>query len=83
VADINPGEPLPVRMPNGVMDYLERGSTPVEQAEAECAAATGDPESYERALARHNDPCRVSSVRYTGRPILTMIIEALESIEED
>ena len=70
----------PLRMPNGVMDYLERGATPVEQAEAECAAAVGNPETYERALERHRT--NSSSVRYSGRPIMTMIIEALESIEE-
>ena len=44
----------PVRMPNGVRDYLERGTTPAELAEAECAAAA-DPDggrSCEAAVRR-------------------------------
>lgn len=68
----------PVRMPNGVMDYLERGTTPVEAAEAETRAAVGDPETYERALARQQE--RLSqppTVRHTGTPILTRLFELL------
>jgi hypothetical protein len=68
----------PVRMPDGVMDYLERGTTPVAAAEAETQAAAGDPETYERALERRRT--RTSSpVRQYGRPIMTMLAEALEA----
>lgn len=65
----------PVRMPNGVMDYLENGTDPVTLAEAECAAAAGDPDSYERAKAWHEDPNRPSSVRITGRSPLAVLAE--------
>ena len=68
----------PVRMPNGVMSYLQRGATPVEQAEAEALAATGDPETYERALARQEARrLEPPSVRHRGRPLMMMIAEAL------
>lgn len=67
-----------VRMPNGVTDYLERGTTPVEAAEAELRAATGDPETYERAVARQeqrrNEP---PMIWHTARPIMTMLAELL------
>lgn len=78
-----PEEFAPVRMPNGVMDYLERGTTPVEAAEAELRAAVGDPETYERALARqHERRNEPPAVRHTGRPIMTMLAEALGLDEE-
>jgi hypothetical protein len=72
-----------VRMPNGVMDYLENGADVVEVAEAEAKSAVGDPRSYERARARLEDPNRKSSVRYTGTPILTSLFRALAATETD
>jgi hypothetical protein len=71
-----------VRMPNGVMDYLENGADVVEVAEAEAMSAAGDPRSYERARARLEDPNRKSSVRHTGTPILTRLFELLAAEEE-
>lgn len=67
-------ETYPVRMPNGVMDYLENGTDPVTLAEAECAAAAGGP-TYEQVKARHEDPNRPSSVRITGRSPLAVLAE--------
>lgn len=69
-----------VRMPDGVMDYLERGTTPVEAAEAETRAAADDLGTYERALARQQE--RTSTVRYTGRPVMTILSEALNGEEQ-
>lgn len=66
----------PVRMPDGVMAYLEDGTDPVRLAEAETAAATGDPESFERAQARHADRRPVTRTR--GRPFMTILAEALD-----
>jgi len=56
----------PVRMPNGVRDYLERGTTPAELAEAECAAAASPDggRSYEAAV-RHQ-------VEVKPRPVLRL-----------
>jgi len=65
----------PVRMPEGVMDYLEHGTTPEEQVVAEALSAVGDPESHERALERQRT--RKPAVRQTGRPIMTMLADAL------
>lgn len=79
-------EPMPrlVRMPNGVRDYLERGTTPAELAEAETAAAAGAPDSCERALARQEERRRQPpAVRYRGTPILTAIFRALTENETD
>lgn len=70
-----------LRMPDGVMDYLENGTTPVRVAEEECKAAARDPRSYEAALEHLTDPNRKPSVRMTGRPIMTILAEALG--EED
>jgi hypothetical protein len=67
----------PVRMPDGVMDYIEHGTAPARLAEAETAAATGDPESYERALARHADPTRRTATHTRGRPFMTVLADAL------
>lgn len=72
-----------VRMPNGVMDYLENGADIVDVAEAEAKSAVGDPRSYERARARLEDPNRKSSVRHTGTPILTSLFKALAATEAD
>jgi hypothetical protein len=66
-----------IRMPNGVMDYLEHGAGVIETAEAEAQSAVGDPNSYERAREWLERPDRPSSVRHSGRPILTMLFEAL------
>jgi hypothetical protein len=65
-------------MPNGVMDYLEHGADVVETAEAETRSASGDPETYERALARQQERlARPSSVHHMGTPILTRLFELL------
>lgn len=64
-----------VRLPMGVMDFLENGTTPDQQVVAEAESCTGDPESYERALARQAS--RGPAVRHTGRPLMTMLAEAL------
>jgi hypothetical protein len=72
-----------VRMPNGVMDYLEHDADIVETAEAETRSAVGDPETYERALARQQERLtQPSSVRHTGTPILTRLFELLAPDEE-
>jgi hypothetical protein len=71
-----------VRMPNGVMDYLEHGADIVETAEAETRSAVGDPNSYERAREWLERPDRPSSVRHTGTPILTRLFELLAADEE-
>ena len=63
------------RMPNGVMNYLERGTTEAEVDTAEERAGNRDPESYEAALEWQ--ATRPRAVRQTGRPIMTMIAEAL------
>lgn len=75
---------MPLRMPDGVMDYLEHGTTPVRQAEEECKAATGDPRSYERALERQatrDSTPRVMRSTVTGRSLMGMLADALG--EED
>lgn len=79
IEDAAAAEPASVvRMPNGVMDYLQRGTTPVEAAEAELRAAVGNPETYERALARQAERrSQPPAVRHTGRPIMAMLAEAL------
>jgi len=71
------------RMPHGVMDYLQRGATPVEIAEAEVRAAAGDPETYERAVARQQERLRQPPVvRNTGTPTVTRLLELLAPDEE-
>lgn len=70
-----------VRMPNGVMDYLENGTTPADQVVAEAESAVGDPRSYERAVEWQRT--RPPAVRQTGRPIMTMIADALGLPEQD
>jgi hypothetical protein len=78
-----PPEPVSlIRMPNGVMDYLEHGADVVETAEAEARSAAGDPNGYKRAREWLERPDRPSSVRHSGRPILTMLFEALAPEEE-
>jgi len=72
-----------VRMPNGVMDYLENGAGVVETAEAEARSAAGDPRSYERARERLERPDRPSSARHTGTPVLTRLFELLGGAEDD
>jgi hypothetical protein len=62
-------------MPDGVMDYLEHGATPAEQAVAEAQAAAGGPRSYERALEHQRT--RRPVVRQSGRPVMTMLAGAL------
>jgi hypothetical protein len=68
------------RMPNGVMDYLECGTTEARIDAAEARAATRDPESYEAALEWQ--ATRPRAVRQAGRPIMTMIAEALSTDTE-
>jgi hypothetical protein len=74
----------PFRMPKGVMDYLENGTTPAEQVVAEAESAVGDPESYERALARQAQRSREPRVMRTadGRPFMSVLAEALGPDEE-
>jgi hypothetical protein len=67
-------------MPKGVMDYLENGTTPAEQVVAEAESALGDPRSYERAVAWQAE--RPRAVHQTGRPIMTMLADALSSDDE-
>jgi hypothetical protein len=67
-----------LRMPNCVMDWLENGHTVTSEAEAiaaEDASQQGDPRSYERALERQRN--RAPVTRTTGKPMFTMIAEAL------
>ncbi len=63
------------RMPDGVMGYLENGTTPEAQVVAEAESCVGDPESYERALKHQRT--RKPAVRQTGRPIMTMLAGTL------
>ncbi len=72
-----------VRMPNGVMDYLTRGADSDETAEAETRAGAGNPETYERALARQRERLsRGSTVRHTGTPVLTRLFQLLAHDED-
>jgi hypothetical protein len=67
-----------LRMPNGVMDWLENGHTVTSEAEAataDAASQQGDPRSYERALERQRN--RTPVTRTTGKPMFTMIADAL------
>jgi hypothetical protein len=68
------------RMPDGVMAYLEHGTTAADQVVAEALSAVGDPETYERALERQ--ATRKPAVRQSGRPFMTILTEALDSNEE-
>ena len=70
----------PFRMPNGIEDYLENGTTPAEQVVAEAESCIGDPESYERALARQAARSRRPNVMATadGRSFMTVLAEALD-----
>ena len=67
------------RIPNGVMDYLENGTTPDEQVVAEAESCVGDPESYERALARQAERTARPRVMATkdGRSLMSVLAEAL------
>jgi len=71
-------ESLPYRMPEGVAHWLEHGTTPQAQVVAEAESCAGDPESFERALARHR--ARKPAVP-AGRSPVTMIFEALGRTE--
>lgn len=67
-----------LRMPNGVMDWLENGHTATSEAEAiaaDAASQQGDPRSYERALEHQRN--RAAVTRTTGKPMFTMIADAL------
>jgi hypothetical protein len=68
-------------MPNGVMEYLEHGTTLAEQVVAEAMSAIGDPRSYERALDHQRT--RTPTTRQSGRPVFTMIADALGRTEDD
>jgi hypothetical protein len=65
------------------MDYLEHGADPDETAEAKTRSAAGDPETYERALARQQERLsRGSTVRHTGTPVLTRLFQLLAQDED-
>ena len=69
----------PVRMPDGVRDYLARGTTPAGLAEAECAAAVAEDggRSYDSAVAylsREKPPVQPRE----GKGIMTLVAGALE-----
>ncbi len=69
---------LPLRMPNGVMDWLENGHTVTSQAEAiaaEAASRRGDPRTYERALERRAN--RKPRQPRPGKSPFTMITDAM------
>lgn len=66
----------PVRIPDGdIFGYIEHGANPAEQVVAEAQSCIGDPRSYERAVEWERT--RKPVVRQTGRPIMTLIAEAL------
>ena len=66
----------PVRVPDGdMLGFMEHRADPAEQVVAEAASCIGDPETYERALERQRT--RKPAVRQTGRPIMTLLAEAL------
>jgi hypothetical protein len=72
------GDHQPVRIPDGdIFGFMEHGADPAEQAVAEAQSCIGDPRSYERAL--EHERSRKPVVRQTGRPIMTLIAEALGS----
>ena len=70
----------PVRIPDGdVFGFMESGADPAEQIVAEAESCIGDPRSYERALAWLSDPDRKPAVRCTGKPVVTVIMDALSA----
>lgn len=71
-------------MPKGVDDFLANGTTPNEQVVAEAQSCIGDPESYERALARQAErPARPRVMRTAdGRPFMAVLAEALDAPKE-
>jgi hypothetical protein len=80
-----PEDTHPFRMPEGVDDYLANGTTPEAQVVAEADSCIGDPESYERALARQATRDRTPRVMATkdGRPLMSVLAEALGMEQED
>ena len=73
---------LPVRMPNGVMDWLVNGHTVTSQAEtiaAEAASQQGDPRSYERALERR--ATRRPQPKRPGKSIIELLADVIREEE--
>ena len=68
----------PLRMPNGVMAWLENGHTVTSQAEAiaaEAASQQGDPRSLDRALERRAN--RKPRPARPGKSPFAMITDAM------